>query len=463
MAEEETLKRINGQIQISVIQMDVVNDVEKPAISVRVQPQATHGELLSLISDKLELESHCIGGSRLQKIQCAKISDGEVNSVLLWSNDRNRIFEWIQGGDILYVAMDTTNNRPSVDTMGFNHKLQKMATNIIIRHNKLKVNDDDINDKHIFYDQKLSVDITMKVITLKSKMCQKFGIPLNEVILRKGYHGQALRDNHRTLKQYNIHRNKIIYVERGKLTENEFIFQIFVQNEIKQRYILWGWIRENIIVKQIIPDSINDLIFEYYYIQKSDDPLIYVNDVKLHKDWRMSKIKNIISKQCIGKVPKISRMRIREFVNDRLTRLYYDDKTLSQNCGSSIKDYKQICVQRKWRKNEEDMTKKHILLNCVRWYPKKKTLGPMIEFAFLKKTKIKKDLKIELRDISGIDGVYLEYTLVPGYKLKEFDGNRPRGHWQTFLGAITTDSTLVSRPWKCKQGDILLYFDNREF
>lgn len=467
-AELPPKKRVNGLIQVSVIQMDVVNDIEKAAVSIGLKPQSTNGELLSLITDKLNIK--LLSTYRSNKIECGKISDGQVKSVTLLYGDRKLIYQWVSAGDTLYVAINTKDNTPYSHPIGFKHKLHEMATNIVIYHNKINKNMvDNVNNKNIIYDQKMSVNITIKLITLKLQICQTFGIPLNEVIIRKEYHGQALRDNHSTLKSYNIHRNKIIYVERGKLKDNEFIFQIFIQNEIKQRYILCGWIRENVIhfINQIIPDTINDLIFEYYYIQKGDDPLIYVDDITLHKDWSMNKIKDIISKQCKGKVPKIKRMRIREFVNNRLSRLYYDDKTLSENCGSSIKDYKQICIQRKWRKNEPDITKKFILMNCIRWYPKTSALGPMIEFAFLKKTKIRTDLKIELSDIIQIDAVYLEYTLVHGYKLKEYIDVNPSGrwnsHWNAMFSMTNNKNTLVSKPWLCKQGDILLYVDNREF
>ena len=151
----------------------------------------------------------------------------------------------------------------------------------------------------------------------------------------------------------------------------------------------------------------------------------------------------------------------REFVNgNRLTKLYYDNKTLAENCGSSIHDYKQICIQRKWRKNEPDITKKHILLNCVRWYRQRHALGPLIEFAFLKRTKIQSELKTELSEISGIHQQYIQYTMVHGYQLKDYATNSISPVWNS--GVMTTNCTLVSRPWMCKQGDVLLYADSRE-
>merc|ERR1711933_369685 len=122
-------------------------------------------------------------------------------------------------------------------------------------------------------------------------------------------------------------------------------------------------------IRQIIPDNIFNLIFEYFYQQIADEPLTFVDNVILDRNWSMDKVKKVISEQCAGKLPKIERMRIREFVNSRLTRLYFDDTTLGKNCGSSIRDYKQICVQRKWRKDEGDATKKHMMLSCVRYYP----------------------------------------------------------------------------------------------
>ena len=290
-------------IQITVIAMDVLHDTQKPPQTVRIRPQAYNRDLLQLLSRELNFTFDT-------KVECGKITDGEVVMMTLatstsynsyYYDGGKSIYEWVSGGDTIYIAINIMENKASKNVDAFKHKLHKIATNITIHHNTINVNID-----NIMYNEKMNVDTSMKVITLKSQICQSYGIPLNEVIIRKGYHGQALRDNHSTLKDYNIHRSKIIHIERGKINENEYILQIFVQNEIKQRVLSQGWINENIneYITQIIPDSVSDIIFEYYYTQKGDDPLIYIDDISFNKDWPMTKIKDIISKKCIGKVPK---------------------------------------------------------------------------------------------------------------------------------------------------------------
>merc|ERR1712129_440697 len=173
----------------------------------------------------------------------------------------------------------------------------------------------------------------------------------------------------------------------------------------------------------------------------------------------MGRVKQTIAKQCAGRVPMIKRMRIREFTNNKLTRLYLNERTLGKNVGSSLRDYTQICIQRKWRKDEQQVTKNHILLNCVRWDRKSLSLGAMIEFVFLKKTKILTDLKHELSEISGIDRDKLAYTLAYGYEIEQYKQMHNTKHPQKGMKMghqLNDKSTLVSWPWKCRQGDVIL-------
>jgi len=152
-------------------------------------------------------------------------------------------------------------------------------------------------------------------------------------------------------------------------------------------------------------------------------------------------------------------MRIREFMGNRFTKIYSDNKKLGQNTGNSIKDYKQICCQ--ITINEDNFTNHHILLNVSRWYPEKFMFGKFEEISLLKNTKIKSELREIISKYSqiNIQDIRIEHPRPYELKINErkklciLDWNNDK---------CNDHSTLISEPWTCKDGDYILFKNNQE-
>ena len=245
------------------------------------------------------------------------------------------------------------------------------------------------------------------------------------------------------------------------------------------------WIRQNIhIYDKIIPQTTVDLIYEFYYIQCIDHECMYIGDIKLQKQWTMSKVKQCILKNTKfkNKIPKLDRMLIRDFNGNRLTSIYYDNHTLQTNCNLPV-NFRQICVQNRSSNIKGDIiSTKHVLFNCIRWYPQSLKLGPMTEIIFekqAKKANLIKEIKMELFQMTGIKQDNFGFLLIYEHDLKQygspnfqhrdiapilsFDG-KSFSYYQIHKGHISLDagnfySNHEIRDYHGTLGDIMLYFD----
>eukprot|EP01084_Bolivina_argentea_P175067 303204_1 len=344
----------------------------------------------------------------------------------------------------------------------------KISTNVVdvdttvLHHNLLQAKDEfkQLNMDEIKYDQQLKVSVQTTIKELKYAFCKilsdkRIKIYSDSLIIYKvddPFHA-TFRFDDLTLKLYDIHANTIHKIHLDRLLPTEYIFQIFIQNEMKQRFLIDGWIKQHIVINKIIPDTLINLVNEYYDIPHANHDLIYIGDIILGRNWSMHMVKQTILKRYIGKVPNLKRMRIRDFLQNRLTNVYYSNKTLGENC-KDLKNYKQICCQRKWKKNEENITSKHLLVHCIRWYPKTLTIGPMIEFSVLNSKYLLENIKIELREIGGIDRDNLCVTFIFEYQLKRYTDKN---------GCIPQHFDVPDAvAFRIKKGDIVVYFDGRE-
>jgi len=191
------------------------------------------------------------------------------------------------------------------------------------------------------------------------------------------------------------------------------------------------------------------------------DAFLFVGNCVLDENWTMNKVKETITKN-VANVPPSNRMRIRSF-NDhnRLIKVYLDSLTLKENLKRSIKDYTQICCQ-KTAKEDEQFTKDMILLYVARWFPERMDFGPQIEYAFNKKLKIKSELKEELSKFSGIPLEHLRVEHPRAYLLKNVENRRKVCILDWENTNCGDNTTLISKQWKCKNGEFILFKDNRE-
>ncbi|ETO22017.1 hypothetical protein RFI_15184 [Reticulomyxa filosa] len=156
-------------------------------------------------------------------------------------------------------------------------------------------------------------------------------------------------------------------------------------------------------------------------------------------------------------------MRIRDFTASRLTKVYLDTKTLRGNCGrgkNTVHDFQQICVQK--TSTKEHLTKDHILLLIGRWYSRKMDFSEFEELAFLNSTAIKTEVRQILSQYSGIPYENLQVIHPFPYQVSKVKERTKIcvADWE--MADIRDDSTLVSRPWKCKSGEYLVFKDKNE-
>merc|ERR1712130_853839 len=191
------------------------------------------------------------------------------------------------------------------------------------------------------------------------------------------------------------------------------------------------------------------------------DAFLFVGDCILDENWSMDKVKQTIFEN-VANVPSANKMRIRSF-NDhnRLIKVYNDSLTLKGNLKRSIKDFTQICCQETAKENEQ-FTADRILLYAARWYPERMDFCNQIEYAFNKKLKIKSDLKEELSKISGIPLEHIRVEHPRAYLLKNVENRRKVCILDWENTNCGDNTTLISKQWKCKNGEFILFKDNRE-
>jgi len=141
-----------------------------------------------------------------------------------------------------------------------------------------------------------------------------------------------------------------------------------------------------------------------------------------------------------------------------------DTKTLRANCGrgkNNVHDFQQICVQKTATK--EHFTKDHLLLLVGRWNPRKMDFSVFQELSFANSTQIKTELRQLLSEYSGIKYEDLQVIHPLPYQVLRVKERTKIciADWE--MHDIRDESTLSStRPWKCKNGEYIIYKDKNE-
>ena len=247
----------------------------------------------------------------------------------------------IQNGDTIYFENSIWHKHNQYDKHDFINQLEKLAKtmipNINIKYNKL--------DSPIIYDQIITVDQRILLSKLRGIICDKLNINPSCCTITNIY------NDNQTLIQYKIENDFKLRIEnKQRLLSNQCLLDIYVENEIKQRCLIWGYTAKifNIHKNYIVPDVVLNLLFDFYYIKDEELPLIFIGNIIIEKQWRMKQIKQEISDKFYPKVPMAKYMRIRNFMNINTLRwIYFDDKTFEQNTRGSLRDNMSICWQRK--------------------------------------------------------------------------------------------------------------------
>ena len=410
------------------------------------------------------------------RIRMAYLSEGLA---MLLSDDTKRLKqdERILNGHSVHFEVCPEGTKHSEGSSKMMKKFDDVLNSLHLMYNKLEY---DVNDENIFTES-IDIDVRSTVGTLREKLAEILGVGVEELVLRKGFHQQELKDNMKTLQQYRLHSNGQLFVEKGRpLKPTEFLFQVFIEDQVyirkkaemeqrkwaefvkrereKEQKQQDGDDGDDKKTKPTKPSPIKSGISE-----KEDlgEAFLFVGDCILDEEWSMDKVKQTITEN-VANVPPAYKMRLRSF-NDhnRLMKVYLDSKTLKQNLKRSIKDFTQICCQETMTEDEH-FTADKLLLYVARWYPDKMDFGPHVEYAFSKKMKIKSELREELSKMSGIPVEHIRTEHPRPYLLKNPENRRKICVLDWDNTNCGEGSTLTGKPWKCKSGDFVLYKDCRE-
>eukprot|EP01083_Nonionella_stella_P209631 759724_1 len=380
---------------------------------------------------------------------------------LLLSEDKSRIKkdERILNG--YYVHCEVCDAHHTEGKSKLMDKFDKQLNTLRLHYNELEF---DSSQDNIFSNP-LEIDVRTTVGELRAILAKKLGIEVSECVLRKGWHSQELKDNAKTLEQYRVHTNCQVFVEKGTpLAPTQYLFQIFIEDEAfkakkrKREEDKWKAYLEAEKAKETAA------VVKAEEKEKEEElgaAFLFVGDCVLDSEWPMDKVKREIT-QRVANVPPANQMRLRSF-NDhnRLLKVYLDSKTLGKNLKKQIKDYTQICCQRTAKTNEV-LNENMMLLYVARWFPDRMDFGEQIEFALNKKTKIKSELREELSALSGIAVEHIRCEHPRAYLLKNVENRRKVCILDWENSNCTANTTLVSKQWKCKNGEFILYKDNRQ-
>ena len=136
-------------------------------------------------------------------------------------------------------------------------------------------------------------------------------------------------------------------------------------------------------------------------------------------------------------------------------KVYVDDETVAGNAAGKA-DGKELLLQR--TREEEHLTRAHVLLVVHRWHPAEQRLGPAAEVAALRSDLVE-DFRRRLGDAEGVPVEHVRCAKARPYQLKNA-GEIDALDW--FGAALTESSAIGSPPWNCAHGDIVVVKDNRE-
>jgi hypothetical protein len=181
------------------------------------------------------------------------------------------------------------------------------------------------------------------------------------------------------------------------------------------------------------------------------EPFEFIESLVFDENWTMDRVKQEIFNYK-ATIP-ISRMRLRDRLGTRLTKVYSDDLTLRENCGKFLSDFREIIVQQ--TVSDEYLTRDHILVNVAVWNPELSQLSHSQEIALTIHDTIAQT-KLYLSKLFSIDFDHAKCSHPLGYQLKDPSSTIPLLDWDSNPSAIITD-----KPWSLKHGDFILIKDDR--
>jgi len=209
------------KISLRMIELNQKDMVWKKEVLVQVDEDAKIGALRKAIAAKLNIVD-------VDRVRIAYLSEGIA---LLLSDDDKRIKkdERILNGQYVHVEICKEGEKHNEGKSKLMDKFDKELNTLHLTYNPL---DFDENLENI-YTLSLKIDVRKTIGELRKILSDLLKVSVDELVLRKGWHQQELKDNNKTLEQYRLHTNCQVFVEKGKpLKPSEFLFQIFIEDEV---------------------------------------------------------------------------------------------------------------------------------------------------------------------------------------------------------------------------------------
>ena len=219
--DEEFPKYEKEKISLRMIELDEQKMEWKKEVLVQVDEDAKIGALRKACAKKLGVDD-------VDRIRIAYLNEGLA---LLLHEDDKRIKkdERILNGHYIHIEICPEGTKHTEGKSKLMEKFDKQLNTLHLTYNELEF---DQTQENIFT-LAIEIDVRTKIGKLREILAEKFGVKPQELVLRKGFHQQELKDDTRTLQGYRLHTNSQVFVERGKpLKPTQYLFQVFIEDEV---------------------------------------------------------------------------------------------------------------------------------------------------------------------------------------------------------------------------------------
>eukprot|EP01006_Ploeotia_vitrea_P034464 TRINITY_DN65758_c4_g1_i1.p2 TRINITY_DN65758_c4_g1~~TRINITY_DN65758_c4_g1_i1.p2 ORF type:complete len:441 (+),score=251.21 TRINITY_DN65758_c4_g1_i1:61-1323(+) len=286
----------------------------------------------------------------------------------------------------------------------------------------------------------VKIDVRQPLSDLKDAIGQVIGVDVGKFRMRRARNDRELKDLSKPLTFFGLTGDDPVYVEAGEpLPPHHFIFCVFVDRHS---------CTTTAADEQKQPNENNN---SESNSNENDERFEYLGDVVMCSKWDLKQVKQRIHEQFGERLGfDMALMRLRERLNNKLTRVWVDNKDLKANCLRNIKDYKPVVVQR--TREPETLTDHHAIMYVARYVPKTNSLSRTLEVA-LDKTSTFAELKQQMvdlfDDVDSVDNVMI--CKPPDWQIKDAHALAKL----TWRDPKVRDRSRIAT-WRMRDGDTIL-------
>eukprot|EP00697_Spironema_sp_BW2_P014547 gnl/Spiro4/499_TR279_c0_g1_i1.p1 gnl/Spiro4/499_TR279_c0_g1~~gnl/Spiro4/499_TR279_c0_g1_i1.p1 ORF type:complete len:1040 (-),score=324.70 gnl/Spiro4/499_TR279_c0_g1_i1:25-3087(-) len=293
------------------------------------------------------------------------------------------------------------------------------VTRILEREkNMLEVSFNKIGSK--VHDQKITIDRRKTVADFKLAISPIIGLAPNMFKLQRSYSSLEIKNENELLYQV-CHSGGTITVEAGTaLKPDEYRINFFIQVNVCE-----------------------------------DDEQTFLCDLPVRETMLISELKAQLSERT--GIPA-THMRLREKYGCKATKVYQDQQSV-RLAVFSLFDGREMTVQK--LETPETWTDDNLLLGLQSWYPSEFGLGVRKEIVIPSRTTMA-ELRELVRVQSGLPAEHILICKAPYYYAKIEKDQIPRTPWDQCIQASFQTTPVNSAPWYLRDGDVILFKDNRD-